>query len=1263
MKAFFPARLAVILLFLLACATVLRGQKLGDNPAYYQLTARCSVNVPAQQTTPPNYVYGGSVVAFLWDEVAQANASGSIGGQALVGQATTFNGNAVTAHILPNKDYQGSITVMPWCTGTVSFVIPTFSGFVVYINGVPASSYSFYNTSNSNVNKTFTLRIALPNNYSADPEPTYLAAGASNSMVADKPILYFGLGRMRNSNPAGVVGFRAQDFSVTNLFTPGALYFSSYYPVPAGEVTMINVPSSNPAVLRQILSREVLVDINAINGTSYKLDFYPSSAVTGQPGGAGTVYTFSGSPFVSYTVAQNTASGISVTRTEDAVIWETDLLLSGTTWTFNDWHTQGTSLTSNRTTAYTSSTTATVTVNGPASGLGSTVPGYTDTALSWTKSYTTYPWGLELSQTNTGGLVSNYSYNSSTGLLQWATKRDGTWGAYTYYQGDATTYATVPSGYVQRMYHPWLDNTATDTTGTVAAAATTTNSAYDDYTYQYVAKGADTNGAGATASLFLPASTISYAPGGSMYKKTTWSYNTRATTINSRYVWSQTENDFWDSSSTDALVTTRLYYVPSAAPDLLDDQPVSTTYPSGRKDSYAYFSGTWNTATNSFAAGTGNDRLILCFQGQTTGGTAVNSWTNGSITWAMDSVSMVSGYSTVSETVIDTNGRAVFSGQDVYTAGTLVRGSGAASTYDSHGRLTDAVDIIRSIGANQYKTHRAYTALLLNSETSLDGVVTSYQYDDLLRQKQRTIGVSGLSNNNIYPARVISTTYDAASRPVATFTCGCGTAATVFWYDAAGRVIQQTDPSPNSSVPLFTNYTYSSLTSTTTTLPSGATKINTNYADGRTKSFTGRALPPIYYDYTVNGTGLQVTRYNSSSADQSQGWAIDQTDFLGRSVTHSSPTYNWATNASNIIDNHSTYDGTTGLLTKSSITYRATGGTMSPDHLYFYDGSGRLKQDGLDLNGDGVLTPASNDRYVSHDFSYSTDTWGLLSTSTTSTFPAGTALTVSKTVVRLTGFNGGVMGTNGLVVADTSVTDVNSQASSQVESVDSNTLRHHVDITISGVSQKGWSETINGYNAESVATSGARTKNEYDSLGRLVTVRSRWNATTSAYTVADAITFNSTNYSKLPDSQTINSVQTSLSYAWGTSGPSSTVTTTDAQNNSSYTLYNAMGLPSHIGGTAASPTQYDYDALGRLTSMTTWRNGPFTEASPWPAVSTGDTTTWTVESATGLGTWISPTRRSASRSSALGHGLYPVLPPGSPPPMPTMMGQPAPTRM
>ena len=71
--------------------------------------------------------------------------------------------------------------------------------------------------------------------------------------------------------------------------------------------------------------------------------------------------------------------------------------------------------------------------------------------------------------------------------------------------------------------------------------------------------------------------------------------------------------------------------------------------------------------------------------------------------------------------MIDTSGRVVFSSQDIYTpSGTLTRVSGAANKFAGHGRLTDVIDVIRTVGATQHNAHHGYSLSLVTSDVAPD---------------------------------------------------------------------------------------------------------------------------------------------------------------------------------------------------------------------------------------------------------------------------------------------------------------------------------------------------------------------------------------------------------------------------------------------------------------------------------------------------------------------------------------------------------------
>ena len=80
---------------------------------------------------------------------------------------------------------------------------------------------------------------------------------------------------------------------------------------------------------------------------------------------------------------------------------------------------------------------------------------------------------------------------------------------------------------------------------------------------------------------------------------------------------------------------------------------------------------------------------------------------------------------------------------------------------------------------------------------------------------------------------------------------------------------------------------------------------------------------------------------------------------------------------------------------------------------------------------------------------------------------------------------------------------------------------------------------------------------------------------------------------------------------------------TNALLKKSYYAYDLLGRQIRTWGATDYPQQYGYNAYGELVTLTTWRDAAnaidFSTATwPNPAAGTGDTTTWTYHSATGL---------------------------------------------
>jgi RHS repeat-associated protein len=1191
-------RRGAAMMVFLAGMLALAGTPKVTESAYYRLSFQ-------GRSDNTNLSLGGGFNAFMTDETGELVSSGG-GGSNMV-----TVGAAATARVLPGKTYTITISGAMVQNGSVTFTMPRGQEGYLHVDGQAVGRYGIasytisFSSPTDQFTQTHTISVHLPGDYPLASAPSDLRGGEASALVSDKPIWYVGLGRGRDGGSAGAVGFRAPDFSSANFFTPRQLVWSA---IDSGENQIV---FGSDGSLRQAYSREVLIDVvSDPTANSYRLNVYSRSQVTGAT--LDHILTTSGSPFVTYLIYKLPGNnlGVGIDRTEDGVTWTTDLTQTNLTWKWHDWHLKAGSADSYTTTAFATTTTASFDLYGPASGL------LGDTALGWDKVFTDYGWGKELTGIEQGAagdspLVTQYSYYDDPvpaagyrSALKWVIYPSGNWEKYDYYTAADDVKL---GGLTKRIYRPWKDGP------TSPDLATAANAVCEDYTYTLNIE---------SPSPLLVSKVVTAM--GTMMEKTAWAYDYTTANLNGRKTYTITENVCTDSvtsggiTTENYLTTVKKMYRPSNIWTYYDDKAVSIVYPDGRKEGYAYYNGSWDASTRVFTpSASGDDRLILVLHGQAqtdTGAVSVSSWTQGSTASSFDSLYLVPNRSTVTETVVDTTGRTVFVAENVCTsATTMERLSGTIYRFDTHGRKIAEVDIMRSLSSGEFKTTWDYAASAATdasftiTETSPEGVVTKLEYDELQRLKTKTIGVGGPST---YPARVGQTSYDAANRPVASYGCSCQTSPTRYHYDAAGRIDHTYAPGPNAT-DLDTKVEYPTSRKVTTTLPSGATKVVETYLDGRTKSITGTAQPPVFYDYAATSIGLQVLTYAGTSATaKANGWSVDQYDYAGRIVLHSVPSYGWSSSASTkIVDTISTYNAA-GQLSAVETSYRDDGRVLTPPTLYAYGKAGQLTQSGLDVNRNGVLDKGANDRIQDYAQSYakSGSAWTSVETATVyAQSNSATGTLVQKTVTSLTGFAAGTSSKR--VTTDAAGHDITT-----VVTVDPANKAVRTTVTAEAIGNAAYTETRNGYDALMQDTSGARVQRTYDTSGRLQYVNSRWNG--SSYLATDSY-----EYSGVTDfvtKMTVAGVPAQYGYAWGsTSSPGRTVTTTDADSKVSYVLYNAMELPFHLGGAAASATAFGYDSRGRQTTMTTWRSGASYDESNWPA-SGGDTTTWTLDPATGL---------------------------------------------
>ena len=1100
-----------------------------------------------------------------------------------------YYSSVATGNVVPGLVYTVTITA----TNTaVSFAyFQPVDGCQIYINGVQTSTATINGGSG-----TFTLRVETK----ADPAKSLSGkrGGESSSFPEDKPIWFVGAGTLRTGSYAGALGFRAT--SITSaLFSSSALIFGN---VDSSEVTVTRSGGN----ITQVVARDVVFNV---------------SGPTGAYSGASSGYTITAcqsatpsTPFITYQVSPYTVgsvNGIRVDRTEGTDVRSTVLIQNGTTgWTLYDWRTgtPGSAIdTANPITTTISGTTETITYG---TGAGQLVR---------KKTYTTVGSFNELASSTMGPsettpLTTSYAYYPNSSGAGWydavssVIDPAGDWTAYDYYN----TAQDSRQGLTYHVYQPWLNAPASPSFSTSSGKVTT-------YTYT-------TNFDGNTTAPW----TKTVAINGTTAALTNWSYNWNyQTSVNGTHTIAQTvEQD--SSASGSSLTTTTLSYRPDDGTTFFQNKPHSVTHPDGTKEAYAYYYGTWSASGYSFSASaTGNDRLILTFHGQSTagtGGVSVGSWTwttGTSTTWTLDSLYMVPDLSTVTETVIDTNGHTVFTSQDIFVSTSdIERISGTASAFNADNQLKSATDIIRTVASagtsGVVAITYTYQGALLATKTDIDGTLATYNLDNYLNI---TSVVTTSHATSVFPTVTQPFTYYGSNLKNTGYEQLGSALQSTYTYDTAGRTTSVSVPSPAGGN-LTTSYAYPSARTTIVTLPTGATKQTDLYLDGKTADAIGSAQVASYFNYSVNGSG-QVVQTTQHDSTQTNGWVTDTFDWLGRKVSETTPEWNWTNNANLQLQKIYSYNSS-GQLASVEIKDLATSTDVRPVHLYLYGNMGMMTEEGDDVDAGGTLVAASNDRIKLYNTYFYKDTGGYNGwikcdqVQTYNTFGNGSNLTtLSQVSTRYTQFNNGAMEGTARVLSDTVTLDASGRYTVDWTWSDltaQTTTKYHV---IEGASQPAYTYYQNGHIYQEQSVSNVVRNFAYDtstgSYGHLLSVtEATTNAKNAVTYVANTDNYNTITETTGPSSRTTNT----YSYALNTGTQSNTVGVEDAAGNYSYTEYNALGLVWHQWGTALQPALTTYDAYGRKTGLTMWQSGSFT-GSTWPSPSGGNTTSWTLDPSTG----------------------------------------------
>lgn len=494
------------------------------------------------------------------------------------------------------------------------------------------------------------------------------------------------------------------------------------------------------------------------------------------------------------------------------------------------------------------------------------------------------------------------------------------------------------------------------------------------------------------------------------------------------------------------------------------------------------------------------------------------------------------------------------------------------------------------------------------SETDEYGVTTTFVYDAF--DKVYTATRKGVQASGGYAAQAdITTTYQ---RALGGISCGCDgeivttvasgslSLSNTTRKDQIGRLVYEKD-----NAGLETNYIYTVGGRQITRLnPDGGTIVTLNFKDGRIQSVSGTGTDARTYDYGVNADGTQWVEVTLGARKERTTY-----DFLGRPAKIEQPAFDGGT----IVTSRG-YD-LQGHLARTSMIHVAAGaGTetkLIADTLYVYDVMGNLTRTGLDVDGDGVLTPASADRITESQRSfaqYESAWWSVRKTLVYPTLNSGTSVQVSETRQRLSGFSD-------TLAEDWVSVDINGNLSRRQTIIDPTAKFATRTVVLPDSNITATQVTYNGLIvARNSATVSAPVTFSYDALGRVVTAKDPRKAH------ADSTTYDPVTGQISTIKDAAGNPTTVAYHPNGVAGAGRPSVITDALGKTRRLAYDLQGREIYQWGTSAYPQAVTYNALGALATSTTWRDTASADlnAMAWPAPTGGDVTTWVYDLASGV---------------------------------------------
>ena len=492
------------------------------------------------------------------------------------------------------------------------------------------------------------------------------------------------------------------------------------------------------------------------------------------------------------------------------------------------------------------------------------------------------------------------------------------------------------------------------------------------------------------------------------------------------------------------------------------------------------------------------------------------------------------------------------------------------------------------------------------SRTDADGTVVGFAYDLLGRTVREVRSGGGL------PEVVVETAYDPLDRILRrTESAGELSRGERWTYDALGR---RTLHSATDGVVTRTFHRVDGITGISTeTAVEGwgwdcaVTNETLTRADGRILRESVNGVIRTAYADGVDADGTRWVRTCLGPEGlASPRWSLVRTDALGRTVAVARPAFG----VGEIVTSNR-YDAA-GRLAE---TAEWAAGAVLHRTLRAHDAYGSCVIEARDLDLDGHIGWAGPDRIASNAVWYVCieGNWWREESAWSSGPDASdpTPVPAGSTRTRLTGL--GASGPNGSLAAETVERDERGN-----ETVSRTWRRGAMSVreTLApGVSLPAVEVAVRGLAATNASPSGAVVSYDYDALGRPVAqFDGRGNRTSYAYDARGRIV------------SATDAAGNVTKFGYDARGRRTSVT--DPLGNAVATAYDSEGRVLSVRG-AACPVDWGYDAWGDRVSMATYRDGSLAQ---------GDVTQWLRDAATGLVTnrVSADGRRTAYAYDALG---------------------------